>query len=73
MNDDTQANGLAGGLIATALMDALVVRGHITHFEARAALKRAHDSLDAESSNPHTINARRAIGKLMNDRYADRE
>ena len=73
MTDDVDANGLAGVLIATALMDTLLVRGHLSHFDARAALKRAYDSLDAQSNNPRTINARRAIDKIMNDRYADRE
>jgi len=72
MTDDTEADALAGGLIATALLDTLLVRGHISHAEANAALKRAYDSLNGRS-NPTAISARRAIGRLMDGRYAVRE
>jgi hypothetical protein len=72
-HDDTEGNELSGGLIASALMDLLVVRGLITHFEAKGVLQRAYDALDPQSSNPQTVSARRFIRTLMNGRYADRD
>jgi hypothetical protein len=54
-------------------MDALWVSGQMSHFEAKRVLKRAYESLNEQSNNPKAINARQAISKLMNGRYADRE
>jgi hypothetical protein len=73
MSDETEANSLAGGLIATALIDVLLVKGQINHLEVKSVLKRVYDSLDGQNNDPRAMNARRAITKLMNGRYADRD
>jgi hypothetical protein len=72
MTDRIDASGLAGGLIAAALMDTLVSKGVLTNTEARDILKRALDALGPDIKTPEGGAAGQAITSLMTGRYTER-
>ena len=72
MTDRNDGSGLAGGLIAAALMDMLVSKDVLTNTEARTILKRALDALGPDIKTLEGGAAGRAITSLIAGRYTER-
>jgi hypothetical protein len=71
-NEHGLATGVAGGLIATALLDVLVTKEILTNGEARDVLNNALQALGPFIQTPIGYKASHVITDLMRGRYTER-
>ena len=71
-NQTADGAALAGGTIATALLEALFVKGALSLDESRAILQAAMGSLLPVIHTPQGASALRIIGDLQREKFCAR-